>query len=814
MPTFAWAAKADSLRGRFGRRARCRQALAIVTLITAIVGAGAAGAALAQDRSALDRQHEALRRTHETLVQESEQAAQRLLSGVERDVETRRQELGRKLKAWTEDITDPTIADLQRATQEALRIAEANGLDVKRLTRIHELTRKVIRGADFAVGQTPKPVLGSLLAQRLTDTLLWAIGEEDIFAQAARRHQEYRVGLYKRAMGAYLRALLTAPKELSAGCTGTGGRIARVRGQQVSLVGCHDPVVEELSRYLDAVRTIQSADTDALLAEAEELVAEQQLVADVAAGIPAVGDALDIYAVYSGENLAGAPLGPGERSFTALMVLVPNVGPHIFEQAMKRSPRARAAAETIGAWWQAAKDTAVLIKDVYVRETREIAKDMAEAMARRWGATVQQLEEMAGRLTSSRRTVQALTDAERDQLRIYQALRDAAQDKIDIAALPAAYRQRARASAAHRAALTVGAAQAEALADRIRRSGLVPRHTSALADAARETNQILIFRPVNPHATELIEAGYHTKPMGIKMKSAEVGAIAGALPVNQSLNKTGTALKEAREALRRGAGDANQLRKDIAKLEGKLKEGEELLAKCFKSSPPCAKEIPHPSGVLEATDAATGEAALVFPDGRGGFIDAETRTPVGVKGTPKPAMILADPATGKPLTADYDLLAFGDQQKLTAPRHNAETGFITDAQRKTLDDINERVRRQAEARGVDGPNVVHHGAEQNFPRSPGVDYPLTAFEPNGQMITIPECDERCMKRWCEVTKLCDPGMVPGRIPVDKDRLLKDYFHDKRHQGFNVYPNPAWGWGAYNALGGWLPFGGHVPGMGR
>ena len=76
-------------------------------------------------------------------------------------------------------------------------------------------------------------------------------------------------------------------------------------------------------------------------------------------------------------------------------------------------------------------------------------------------------------------------------------------------------------------------------------SGLVGKHAEVFSDVARETGQILIVRPVNRSATGLIELGWATKNMGIKLKSANVGAIAGAIPVNQSLNKTGTALRQA-----------------------------------------------------------------------------------------------------------------------------------------------------------------------------------------------------------------------------------------------------------------------------
>ena len=40
------------------------------------------------------------------------------------------------------------------------------------------------------------------------------------------------------------------------------------------------------------------------------------------------------------------------------------------------------------------------------------------------------------------------------------------------------------------------------------------------------------------------------------------------------------------------------------------------------------------------------------------------------------------------------------------------------------------------------------------------------------------------------------------MPPDANRLLKDYYHDKRLTDYNIGPNSVWGWGHYNGLGGW------------
>jgi hypothetical protein len=746
-------------------------------------------------REELQREQAELARKNTELSRESAAAVGAVFTGVEADLEARRQALEKQVREWTEDrFADPTIADINRAIHEAVPIARANGLDVDRLNQLYDLGRRMIREADFQIPGKRDRVFPDNLTGRVLEVFLWAMGERSTLAEAEARHQAYRVGLYEKVMRAYLRALVTKPGDAN-GCTPQPRRV-EIRSRATQILDCPDPVVQQLRDYVNALRTIASGEADSLIAQAEELVAEQQLVADVASVIPLVGDAVDIYAIWSGEDLAGKELTVGERLFGATLVGAFELGPHVLEFAIKRSPAAREAAETVAAYFDAAVETAVLIKDVYVRETRAIAADMAEAVAKKWNTSVADLRTLADRLTGAR---QALSEADRARLKVYQNLRDAAQDRISILDLPEPYRSRATGQANRRVTEHLGR-HLGSLEDALRKSGMVSEHGGIFSDVARETNQILIVRPVNPDATRLIREGWATKPMAVKAKSASKGAIAGSIPVNQHLNKTGTALAEAREKLRRGQGDLRELEASVKDLEKKFAKGQEEIGKCFKTAPPCAKEIPHPDGVMQATDAATGQPVLVLPDEAGGWLNAETGQAMRPRGPPEPVMILGDPVTGAPFTADYDLLNFGGQGRHATPGFNPQTGFISGDQRATLDKINAKVRKLEEADGIGGPAVVHHGAEQNFPGSPGVDYPLTVFEPGGRVISIPECDLACMRRWCETERLCDPRTVTA----DPDRLLKDYFHQKRLDNFNLDPNPAWNWGAYNGLGGWLP----------
>lgn len=48
---------------------------------------------------------------------------------------------------------------------------------------------------------------------------------------------------------------------------------------------------------MKAIQKVSSGDADLLMNEAEMPVAQQQYAADVMAGVPVVGDSLDVYAV-------------------------------------------------------------------------------------------------------------------------------------------------------------------------------------------------------------------------------------------------------------------------------------------------------------------------------------------------------------------------------------------------------------------------------------------------------------------------------------------------------------------------------------
>ncbi len=751
------------------------------------------------------------------------------------DVEAKRQELITQVEKWNRDIDAARVEELNASVGEGLVVAQANGLPVARLREIFELTKKIIRRGEFKVPDFQPPdkesfrmydpqrsLLSKLDYEAYFNTLYsYVQSKEDAIAVERAEQQAFRVRLYRRATLAFLKALL-ASNESPPECSGsTSLQTLIVNDTEVPSTGCHDPVVQHLRDYLNAVRQIQSADADVLVAEAEILVARQQYAADVMAGIPFVGEALDAYAIYAGENIAGVKLSDAERGFYAVMLALPVVGPgavEVLQQGAKRVPGfqsaqtavydtlsyliERGSTTTLGRMAaigsEAAADAARASFEAYQATVKTLAKD--------WEVAMDSLDELL---------VVLRTRPDKQTRFLTQALEDGAYARRAIADLPQEIRAAARLRSEEIMEGTVARLKLPRQA-----SGVVDEHMDAMLALARRNDEIYIVRPVNPKATEWIEKGYSTKPMTVKSKSASRGPFAGLIPADPHLNKIGSKLDDAEAALRATTDAAERARiiRDIDELKGAIKKAERTIADCRKNR--CAKQVPFTldglggSQTVHKVTGPSGEVRFaVLEDGKWLDADAlEAGQRVDLGFTPAkndPVLVLAD-EDGIPYTADYDFLNFAENKPHQVPGQNEATGYITDTMDDRLKEINEATSvASQEARDVSTRPVSHHGPEQLNPYTPGVDYPLTVVDGHtGDVFVLPQCDTSCMQGWCEATQRCDPlnicgsSLVEGCVKVDPDRLLKDYYHDCRLSGYTMDPNPKWGWGEYNGLSGW------------
>lgn len=318
----------------------------------------------------------------------------------------------------------------------------------------------------------------------------------------------------------------------------------------------------------------------------------------------------------------------------------------------------------------------------------------------------------------------------------------------------------------------------------IEASNMVPEHAEAFSDVARQRDEIIIVRPVNRHAKALIARNAATKGMHVKGKSSDWGPHAGYIPVQQKFSK----LANLPEGQRAG-----EVEKYTHEVTLSLEQG-------WATSKPYIYEI---NGVryevmYEMNYGATMGPDLVLKDSATGrYYDEKEPTrppnppyPDDGGNMYRPLELLAN-RRGVLLTADYDLLAIGirGEPEPLPQQPDPERGYITSRQVQLLNDLN----RAVAVRGYTGGNVVHHGPETQFAKSPGVDYPNTVFEPDGDIITI----------------------VEGPAG-QKDMYLKRYFAAMRRDGWSLRPNPRWNWDhpslrPYSEAQGWDDRDGPKPG---
>jgi hypothetical protein len=304
-------------------------------------------------------------------------------------------------------------------------------------------------------------------------------------------------------------------------------------------------------------------------------------------------------------------------------------------------------------------------------------------------------------------------------------------------------------------------------------SGLIRSHANSIAVVARLRNEIIMLRPINKNGARLIGMHCATKDMHTKGKSANFGPQKGYIPVQQRFSKLHFEPPDKR---------AGKIDKFDRKVQDSLLE-----------VPPRVRKVPlevlvagavyevrvidgvtHPFEAIVLRRKETGEYYDWRNDGPERFSYEQAPRPEGtgeLAGRQTSALeVLADARTGRPLTADYDLLATATRTPPEAVMNDPERGSITASQVLLLRRINHAIRVRDNYLGG---NVCHHGPEMYFGGSEGVDYPITIFETTGYIFSVAK----------------GPA---GR----QDANLKRYFDRMKRLGWHLAPNPVWGWGEW------------------
>lgn len=287
-------------------------------------------------------------------------------------------------------------------------------------------------------------------------------------------------------------------------------------------------------------------------------------------------------------------------------------------------------------------------------------------------------------------------------------------------------------------------------------TGLVPDHLPILQSVAEKTGYIIAFRPVDKFATQLIEEGYPTKNFHIKGKSSSWGPMAGFIPVNQAFSKL--------EGQSDRVDKSNRLVQSCL-TEGHANSGPLVISKTrligLKNLGVIDLSLPSTTGIINITARGQSGQDYLFtavPNNRGSY---------AVQHQGKPVMVLCQPSSSKPLTADYDLMLvapplaqYGQPDRLSLPdishqvfrqRMNnyrnipSNVGLLNDwinpqtfyqRAHQYLGNVSPRMTEliphlNAALGCLPGRELVHHGIDAANPTTdPPSNYPVTLFLPH------------------------------------------------------------------------------------
>jgi toxin LF subunit len=805
-----------------------------------------------------------LKEEEQELRQEADAAKSKAMGNAAREAVVKAQdeamrakarELAAKIDSWArggkELIESLSAEELNEAMAEARGIAKYFGLDVKRLGRLYKIGKKTIKDNQFILSGSLPPNEDESYARYFSDFFTFAHNREVELSKYRDEQQEYRLTLFKRVTLAYIRALLASTEPIPPCKKDTATKIVKIGRQSVKSFGCKDPVVENLRGYVQAVQQIASADADRFTAEAEMVVERQVLASDMAAAIPLVGDAIDFYNLYAGENLAGQCLSNFEYGLTAVFAAIPFLPSGWATQVVKRmgledylsriilfmSQSSFYSEEMLvglfkrfgiekelweafkeGLWMAQLAMSEVSIMPEFPKGSKWV-KDSAEKfgipeekLQKVWdflnkeitfpGGAVDEVVVAADGVVSNR-AAESLSKPLNSDAALQRNIKQATEDQKYLRNLAPEYLAKSKKIARQRLDKNLFNIRANKMAlagdftEVKKLSNIVPDHADTISDIMKEKETVVGMRYVNPFSTEKIAQDFATKPMPVKPKSSDFGPQAAFLPVDQKFSKLGNPKNPKPDKILKFNGIVQDcLQKGPCEQTNLiLANGDEVMV--WKKGP--KGEMPIVKRGDKYVDYDTGKVLNVDPK------DAE----------PMSVIALPHPETKEliPVTADYDMLIVGGKADVQVPRWKDDEGFISDIETDFKVTANQAFRKRNNYGGGD---LIHHGPEAQYTGSPGAfaDDPLvTMFDPDiGGPITIPRCEGTCMENWCKTTKQC--GNIPvcsKGIPktpcmqIDPSRLLKDYLHLKRMNGYTgLSPNSAWRWGEHNGLGGWQP----------
>ncbi len=285
--------------------------------------------------------------------------------------------------------------------------------------------------------------------------------------------------------------------------------------------------------------------------------------------------------------------------------------------------------------------------------------------------------------------------------------------------------------------------------------GIPSADRKVMASIADEENVVIGVRAVDPNNRSLLESGlYSSKSLLIKSKSSDWGPHAGFIPVDQKYAKA-----SARADVNTYNGYSDNAIKSKAAISVQLTIDDHRLVELQKADKPLIPELKYNPETGMYYGVSNGVELHYQKNDQGLWMVYVSEN--GNK--PTPLMVMGDPTSQKPMTADYDLFSvmthisdYGapDMFKIPEPWkvwkksikdpeklypkikelyenedlynkvHNMQLGIISDRVIGLKDKINGRLGRS------NGMELVHHGADDANPGAVINDnFPATYFVP-------------------------------------------------------------------------------------
>jgi len=576
---------------------------------------------------------------------------------------------------------DSSITELQSGLDRAYRTAKLNGLNVEKLKQLYELSKKVILRTDFVKKDSKQVISTANSFQQwfdLTGANYAKIQEEKAKAQ------EQKVAFYKKTTIQYIKALMARDATVAYG---------------------------EFSKYVDALRTIQSADAEYLIAQADMLVAEQKLVADLSSGLPLVGEALDVMMIVTGEDLSGQQLSNFERGFAFVALITPEA----LTQLLKRNP---SIAKALGKMGSGAKNMSKVAMEKIASQ-----KALKEYMSKLEGVSDEVLK---WRKFYDDKIIEAKKLASMSSTKRFTKAKNLEDGMGDIFA---------------------------------RKNNLGDELGDKISQTAKKRDEIIITRPTSDDLPTRLGEGAYTKGMNVKGKSANSGIASGYVPAKQKFSKL---------------SDADEIAKFQKKVDESLEtvevDGVTITPQQVSSKQLIVTRDNIRLEGIEIFKKGSDESIAVFKTADGKIVtesleevSEDILKAYDVKNA-KPFEVLTD-MNGNYLAADIDLLTVGSKKKAKIMQNDELMGNVNHNEMGTIDDMN----RATKSKKYKDRQLVHHGGEASFMnKGSKLDFPLTAYSPDGKVAV--------MKSEAEI---------------------KAYFHMQKLRGYDLQPNPYWGWGKYD-----------------